>query len=301
MLKKHAYLILCHDHFHQLGTLLKVLDDPRNDIYLHVDQKSGDFSKQLSAEPLQASRLYDVDRISVTWGGYSLVRAEMNLLNAAVQNETPYAYYHLISGVDLPIKSQEEIHGFFAQNEGREFIAFSTKANQTRDFLDRISLYHFFQEEIGRKKGLLSGMEQLLLGMQLLLSVDRLGDKRELFYKGPNWFSITDNLARFVVAPEQQAFIEKYMKYSLCADEIFLQTIAMNSPYRDAIVNNSMRLIDWKRGNPYIFTAADYDLLTASNCLFARKFDEDTDSEIIDKIVCHITAANEFNQTESLH
>ena len=34
-----------------------------------------------------------------------------------------------------------------------------------------------------------------------------------------------------------------------------------------------MRLIDWKRGNPYVWTLADKEELEQSNRLFARKFD----------------------------
>lgn len=286
--KKHAYLIICHNHFHQLGTLLETLDDPRNDIYLHIDRKSGEFPKQSLEAAVKFSHIYYVDRINVNWGGYSQIQAEMLLLESAVTNETPYQYYHLISGVDLPVKSQDDIHRFFDQNAGKEFISFSTKSNQTKDFLDRIAIYHFFQDKIGRNEGFLAQIEKLLTNVQRLLSVDRIGDKKELFYKGTNWFSITDDLARFVVSPAQKDFINQYMKWSRCADEIFLQTIAMYSPYKDNITNDTLRLIDWKRGNPYTFTAADYDLLMTSDCLFARKFDETADAEIIQRIAAAI-------------
>ena len=37
---KHAYLIMAHANIGQLSQLLLALDDPRNDIYLHIDAKS---------------------------------------------------------------------------------------------------------------------------------------------------------------------------------------------------------------------------------------------------------------------
>lgn len=46
-----------------------------------------------------------------------------------------------------------------------------------------------------------------------------------------------------------------------------------------------MRDIDWHRGSPYIWRISDYDELMKSEFLFARKFDEDVDSQIIDLIV----------------
>ena len=45
-----------------------------------------------------------------------------------------------------------------------------------------------------------------------------------------------------------------------------------------------MRYIDWDRGNPYVFRIDDYDALMKSDCMFARKFDEKIDKEIIEKI-----------------
>ncbi len=48
-----------------------------------------------------------------------------------------------------------------------------------------------------------------------------------------------------------------------------------------------MRLIDWDRGNgssPYIFRSEDYEDIMASNMLFARKFDEQVDAAIIERI-----------------
>ncbi|EJX06834.1 glycosyl transferase family protein [gut metagenome] len=68
------------------------------------------------------------------------------------------------------------------------------------------------------------------------------------------------------------------MKYTLCPDEIFVQTVAWNSPFKehlfhldDANIGN-MRLIDWKRGHPYVWHKDDLQELKQSDKLFARKF-----------------------------
>lgn len=61
------------------------------------------------------------------------------------------------------------------------------------------------------------------------------------------------------------------MKYTLCADEIFIQTILWNSPFRERMhcTNNantgSMREIDWEHGSPYIWQDHDYQTLINSN------------------------------------
>ena len=45
-----------------------------------------------------------------------------------------------------------------------------------------------------------------------------------------------------------------------------------------------MRDIDWKRGRPYTRRNTDFDELMASDYLFARKFDEQIDDQIVYKI-----------------
>ena len=42
-MKKHAYLIMAHTQPELLKKLLQMLDDERNDIYLHIDKKVKNF------------------------------------------------------------------------------------------------------------------------------------------------------------------------------------------------------------------------------------------------------------------
>lgn len=80
---RHAYLIMAHDNLGQLRKLLSLLDDERNDIYLHIDA-AADFSPDCLKNAVQSSKLTAVDRIPVFWAEYSQVKAELNLLREAV-------------------------------------------------------------------------------------------------------------------------------------------------------------------------------------------------------------------------
>lgn len=102
MLKKHAYLIIAHNEYEILKKLIKVLDDERNDIYIHIDKKSKSF-KKLKTELVSCySNIFFTKRINVTWGGDSQIKCELLLLEEAFK--IGYEYYHLISGVDFPNK-----------------------------------------------------------------------------------------------------------------------------------------------------------------------------------------------------
>ena len=68
----------------------------------------------------------------------------------------------------------------------------------------------------------------------------------------------------------------------------------MLSPFRNKIVNNSLRYIDWKRGNPYVFTEKDYDELSKTDKLFARKFDERVSGKVTEKIQANLLRDQEI-------
>jgi hypothetical protein len=92
---------------------------------------------------------------------------------------------------------------------------------------------------------------------------------------------------------QQRAFVE-FFKYVDVPDEIFFQTIVLNSPFREMAVNDDLRYIDWKdpeAGSPGILLTSDFENLVASPKLFARKFDVRVDPEILDLIDQRILAA----------
>lgn len=282
---KHAYLIIAHNNFAQLQTLITLLDDPQNDIYLHVDKKAKTF--QPDKIKVSHSDLILIDRIRVNWGGHSQIKCEMNLLKAAYKKQ--YYYYHLLSGVDLPLKSQKEIKSFFESAYPKNFIKFDDVSIENGSFLHRVKTYHLFQDYFGLNKGLIPGflrrLEKLSLRFQELIGVQR---KQYITpYKGTNWFSITHELAQYVISRED--IIKKQFYHTVCADEVFLHSLAMESPYRDTVVNNSLRAVDWTRGTPYVYRSEDVDELLDSEDLFGRKFDERIDPSAIEKIVAHFS------------
>ena len=286
-MKKHAYLIMAHTQPELLKNLLQRLDDERNDIYLHIDSKAKDYPIEETVAVLKKSNCKLTKRTDVQWGSYSQIHCEMILLKEAVKTE--HSYYHLLSGMDLPIKSQDEIHAFFERYDGLEFV--DEDLPQIGDTaLSRVKYFHRFYGKAGSMKDILGAIETKI---QKLIGVNRLKNEKDIiFQKGRNWFSITHGLAKLVV--EKEEWIQQVFAKTVCGDELFLQTVARNSLYAKKICNpNTMpeiadtRLIDWTRGsnnNPYVFREADYEELKNSKALFARKFDLNIDKEIVGKL-----------------
>ncbi len=288
MSSKHAYLIIAHANSYVLEKLILLVDDERNDIFIHVDKKTKDFDFAYYQSLVQKSNLHFTDRIDVRWGHVSLIEAELTLYKKALACGQ-YTFYHLISGADLPLKSQDEIHKFFTAHQETEFLGFSDDVFD----LDRVTKFHLFSknmrvlehqrwQRLGRK------LRNIFLSVQRKVGYNwRDSSSNELKF-GTQWASLTHHFVQDLV--KQETFFLQFYKYSSCADEIYKHTFAYNSKYRDSIyclddeLKGCQRFIDWHRGRPYTFRKDDFEDLRNKPFLFARKFDDAVDKEIVDLI-----------------
>lgn len=274
---------MAHQDDYTFRSLLTLLNDERNDIFIHMDKKNNNYRTEDICEIIKTSRVYHCEPINCSWGGFSLIRAELELLELATKTDN-YQYYHLLSGQDLPLKDQDTIHDFFHSNSGKEFIRFNFPDFR---YKSRVDVYHLFQDIFGRKAS--NRLNSLFLGLQRIIGINR--NKHVQFQKGTQWFSITDQFARYVVSKKK--WIYSVFKYTFCPDELVIQTLFINSPFKDNLYHREfdndciaiVRLIDWMRGSPYVFRKEDFEELINSPYMYARKFDCHIDKTIIDLIV----------------
>lgn len=100
-------------------------------------------------------------------GGIEVVKCELDLLKYAVKNEK-YGYYHLLSGHDLPIKSQDVIHKWFDEG-GLNYVSFYRTAMK-QETLYNYQIYHFrFKRYFWTR---LSRLVQSKLGIDRIKKVD---------------------------------------------------------------------------------------------------------------------------------
>ena len=279
---KHAYLILAHNAFDMLQLLIDCLDDSRNDIFLHIDKKVA------TLPPVHAdkSELFFIDeRKDVRWGDLSMVEAELALLKAAVGQGT-YQYYHFLSGVDLPLKSQDYIHDFCDRNDGKLFIGYAL-TEMTPMLSRRMQYWHLFPRHFSKKRTVYSLVRALYLRFQMALGLRRNRDVD--FKKGTQFVSIPDDFARYVVS--RQEWIKTTFTHTYIPDERAFHTLAWMSDFKDRLYNTtseqlgSMRVLCWREGARDIdWDANDYDFLAASPVFFARRFNS-SDPAFIQRII----------------
>lgn len=127
--------------------------------------------------------------------------------------------------------------------------------------------------------------------MQKAFRVKRNGDIE--LYHGSALTSLSHECVMYILSKREE--IKKRFNYTLAADEVFLQTMIANSPFRKTVykfgksMNASVRMIDWDRrdGNsPHTFSMNDYEKLISADedLCFARKFSEAVDFMVVEKL-----------------
>lgn len=275
---RHAYLILAYICPRLLQVMIDMIDDERNDIYVHVDAKVD--ITNFAGIHSQKSKIIYTDRGKHYWGNDSFVKNEFFLLETALKNG-PYMYYHILSETTLPLKSQDYIHHMLDEEyRGHEFIGYAP----IQDINERVRYCYLFDKHFKDNTWggvFLKTIMRKSIGVQKRLGVWR--NKDVVFYKGSGWGSITEDLCKFLIANKKRIF--KLYKRTFCPDESFIQTMIYDTSFYEKVhdkedeYKSCMQLIDWERNpkssSPHTWTREDWDELTQSDRLFARKFSED--------------------------
>lgn len=258
-----------------------MVDDPRNDVFVLLDKKanvSENVIQDLKAL-VKISHIEFLEPMIVNWGAFSLVDAEVRLIEAAC-NADEYSYLHLFQGVDLPIKTQDQIHQYFDEHQGTEFVNIGF---DDRRCFRKCMYHHFFaQNRYYRHNMLLKLINYGVVFTERLLHIKKNTDIA--LYHGSGLFSITGEFGKYVVEHKEE--IKNRYKYSLAADDVFVHSLLMNSQYKDKLLyldernTSNARLIDrtlsHKRNSPHVWELADKDIILnqPEYICFSRKFSE---------------------------
>ena len=232
------------------------------------------------------------DRVVTHWGGFSLLRAELDLLALAFHDVQEFDYYVLLSGSDYPIRSNEYIQEFFASGRVDAYMdAFEMPSEEFGKPLWRLTRYQFDVHQSSSSLG-----HRVLNQINKVLR--RLGPSRDFAkhfegrqpYAGSTWWSLSAKAAGIALeTAEESSDLLKFYKHTSVPDEMFFQTVLMNSPVRDNVVLTGTYCV-WRpgRASPEILASDHIDELQAliaeegdvapgdHRWLFARKFRDDS-------------------------
>lgn len=275
---QHAYLFTTYSNTKNLSEAIAKLRSPGAEFLIHpsdeVDIANNDILQQLMQQP---DISFIEDRVFVKWGGFSHFEAIIKLMRKAI-DDTDADYMHLLSDSCYPVKSSQQINEFFEQNKGKEFLEYETLPNKIWPYggLNRIEYYHLHDIINVKKNNFYWEFNRYFVRLQMRLGLKRRSKlKWKQYYGGSTWWSLSrEAVAYCLEIMETKEFMQTF-KNTFCAEEIIVQTILMNSRFRDNIINDNKRYILWETRNgnlPANLDASDYDNIMKSGALFARKF-----------------------------
>jgi len=287
-----AILITAYRNIEHLYSIVSSFDTGNYVFFIHIDKKS-------KIDKLDIGRLSQLDNVklvsqkyNVNWGGINHLKAILLLLEEAFKCEK-VEYFHLITGHDFPIKSTEYITSFMEANRGKEFmdydkLPYDRWGDGGMGGLDRLCLFNFYDVFDGRG-GWGRSVIYKLRSLQL-----KVGFRRKFYsgfpdlYGGSTYWTLSRRCIEYVFSYMKAN--PKYLKrfrYSFCSEEIFFQTIVLNSPFKDSVVKNNLRFILWelRNGNfPANLDDSDFGSLIESKALFARKFEFPVSANLLERI-----------------
>ena len=276
---KKIFCITCHQLTSPLTLTVKYLSSfDSNQILIHVDKKS-DINDFLFLESSNVVVLND--RVNVSWGAVSQIKATLLLLSKASQIDFDYLFF--LSGDDLPCMRNEDIDAFIERINYKNMIHYQDSRNNHVDPIGRVKYNYpafFFSKEnnlnIKVKRKAFSVFKFLFKSSHYKYAKE----KGVVFYKGTNWFSFNrktvGDVLEFVT---NNNWYLNVFEQSLCGDEVFFHTllkfIGVDDIFHDPEkVNDVLRYIDWSTGPDYprILYGTDLYRIKKSGCIFARKF-----------------------------
>ena len=280
-----AILLTAYKNAAQLNRLVDHLSRDF-DVYIHIDKRS-------PITITEKQHVFVYKKYRSYWGSINTVLAVIYLFKMAFPKS--YERYLLITGQDIPIKSNTQISEFFSINSDKEYFEYLKLPTLfwNNGGMDRIDRY--WPLEYGHLSGLHSFIAHVLSWVQKRLYASRLARffKRPIdyeFYGGSNYMDLTGSCVAKVLEyiDKHPRYIRRFL-YTRIPEEIFFQTIILSLPGLE-IENLVLRYVDWESGPEYpkVLDISDLNKVKRSPAIFARKVDERKDNMIIDAIYSSI-------------
>ena len=316
---KLAYLIMAHQHPQQLRRLVDALDCEASSFFIHIDRKAAlaPFVDAVGARP---NVHFIPDRVSANWMGFSLVEATLRLLAAAVAQG--FDYCTLLSGMDYPIKSNEQLLAFFEQAH-EEYIAY-WRLEDRPSWMHKVQFH--YPVDLIKIRPWSTGTDKSYLRRLFWGRYFRYRGylpRRKFLpglvpHGGPDWWSLSFGCAQFILRyVDENPGFKRFYRTTASPGEMFFQTIILNSPFAERVHNRAAyeawsadrpagakfvdrpmlpeasfhyRYADWSgeatglREKPAVLDESDWERLKASDCHFARKLDPQRSAALLDLI-----------------
>ncbi len=309
-----AYHILCHDNFAQVARLLESLYSA-NDVFL-IDIDDGKKPKTDAIKNWsQRDNVHVVRDSNIGWGASGTLRKTIKGAFHLLELDDAWQYYVVLSGQDLPLKSNAHIKSVLAEGARHKTNFIRTfqpphVALETVEIANKGKKSHMWGDrghtKVYAKPGAIN--PQVAMYARTLVDVAEAGEDgavfvgtvdpllhkhREAFYKrypyhmGANWFNLHRELIEAMRGDPFAYELYAEMKTTFIPDESYFQTYVMNSRFRNSVSQDYGRLILRPGPIPRVktFDIDDWSTIRKCNELYGRKFDTRHDSKIVNRVL----------------
>jgi len=305
------YIILVHQNPNQLSRLVQRLKTENVRFYIHIDLKSDLSRFRSQLERYSRHVIFIENRVNCIWGDISMVYATLNCMIRILADQRT-GYTVLMSSQDYPLKSNEYILSFFNQHYGVNLInLFSLPTSNWRDERGGMNRVEFFKLNLSDRRSDFRIVPPLINSrilkyfanaesprvlavidenLEILMKPRATLNYIDQFYGGSQWWALPIESIEYILnfLDLHPDYVDIY-KFSFVPDELFFHTIVGNTPELFEKVQKSVTYVDWESNGPFrpaIFDISYFDKLIIRDELFARKFDLNLDSQILDQIDC---------------
>lgn len=306
------YLVLAHKNLRQLKRLITRLseDNPADfRIYIHLDKKWNLNQEEINSLLTLNEKITIIpSRISCKLDDWSLIEAELKLLEAASEKNTEDTYFVMMSGQDYPIKTHKEFLEYCKENYPTPLIDITpwAKNNWVNLKFMNSPLYKLLSKYAPKNKTANFCFRVFRRGLDTLIPynfkmkhrMEKLGVK---LYGGSQWWVLPIQVINEILqeVKTNNELIKNY-KITLTPDETFFQTMTMRTTLASRVRLNAPDQV-WQdcptfayfnpegtkfTGHPYTIDqkAWEKEVGKKKNYFFARKFDESIDSGVFETI-----------------
>jgi hypothetical protein len=276
-----VFLIQAHKDLGQLNALVEHLRDDDFLVYVNLDRKCA-----LDPAGVHPFARQVRDRVDVHWGTFSQVQAVLNSLAQIVAEVPAFDKVIFLSAQDFPLLSNARLKEALAQLAGRELLDTVAIGRAPGEWPADFR-YQYFHRDDGPYL-LRLACRAANRAMRATGRVRRLpGAMRP--YGGSSWWALSQACVRAIldrVAREPQ--LVRFFRNCACPDEIFFQTLVMNSPFADRVLGENFRYVQWPdhgARNPKILDEGDFERIAASRAHFCRKIDSQASASLVPRLL----------------
>lgn len=263
-MSKNAFLILTHKSIDHIYAYAKFYLDAN--FYIHLDKKV-EINRINNQDLPNVHFVEDIDRVDITWGGFSMVQATLNLVRFALSHDHENSFFHLISGDDVILQHEE-----FLKWESDEIFI---ENYETIDNRYRLRFNFIHSDTNFQRKFIFKLLTQIFKKIDFFLVT------KKKYYCGSQWFSIKRKELLSLIETINESDI-RFFRKKLCPDEHFFQFILNKSSLKEKIsLSGNKRLIifdkKFQNGSSPLFL--NFEQLSNGKdqgYWFARKVNQDT-------------------------